>query len=285
MPAVYSPLLSDKQFGGSFYSPIRDEALALNALLEIDPDNEQIGIMAAHLSKKLKNTRYINTQERIFSLLALGKIAKKANESVIAVNVNSGGSKITNFSSGISTFRTKDIKNGKIELDVKGSGNLYYFFETEGISKDGSFKEEDSFLKIRKTFYDRNGKQLTSNTFKPNDLIVVKLSIQTLYNTNVENVAITDILPACFEIENPRTDEIPGTEWIKDQSRADYTDIRDDRINLFDDIYTYNSKPRNYYYVVRAVSKGTYRMGPASADAMYNGEYHSYSGGGTITVK
>jgi len=25
-------------------------------------------------------------------------------------------------------------------------------------------------------------------------------------------------------------------------------------------------------------------MGPASADAMYNGEYHSYNGAGTIKV-
>ena len=29
---------------------------------------------------------------------------------------------------------------------------------------------------------------------------------------------------------------------------------------------------------------GTYRMGPVSADAMYNGEYHSYNGAGTVKV-
>jgi len=26
-------------------------------------------------------------------------------------------------------------------------------------------------------------------------------------------------------------------------------------------------------------------MGPASADAMYNGEYHSYSGSGTVNIQ
>jgi alpha-2-macroglobulin len=28
-----------------------------------------------------------------------------------------------------------------------------------------------------------------------------------------------------------------------------------------------------------------YRMGPVSADAMYNGEYHSYHGAGVIEIR
>ena len=41
---------------------------------------------------------------------------------------------------------------------------------------------------------------------------------------------------------------------------------------------------RLYYYAVRAVSPGIYKMGPVSADAMYNGEYHSYNGAGVVKV-
>ena len=41
---------------------------------------------------------------------------------------------------------------------------------------------------------------------------------------------------------------------------------------------------QNFYYLVRVVSKGTFRAGPASADAMYNGSYHSQTEGRTITV-
>jgi uncharacterized protein YfaS (alpha-2-macroglobulin family) len=286
LPSTFTGEVSDKQFGGSFYSPIRDEAIALNALLDIDPNNNQIGIMAMHLSKELRERRYMNTQEKVFSLMALGKIAKQSNESVIAVQVNSGEKKLTNYSEGIATFKTNQIVDGKVEVAVQGEGILYYFWETEGISKDGKYIEEDKYLKIRKTFYNRYGNEISGNTFKINDLVVVKLAVSSAYNKTIENVAITDILPACFEIENPRTDEIPGTDWIKSQTRPDYIDIRDDRINLFDDIRTYsNNRTNDYYYVVRVVSKGTFKMGPASADAMYNGEYHSYHGGGTVIVK
>ena len=46
---------------------------------------------------------------------------------------------------------------------------------------------------------------------------------------------ITDLLPAGFEIENPRTKEIPGMDWIKDASTPTALDVRDDRIHFFVD--------------------------------------------------
>jgi hypothetical protein len=58
-------------------------------------------------------------------------------------------------------------------------------------------------------------------------------------------------------------------------------DVRDDRIHFFVNL---DASKQVYYYAVRAVSPGLYKMGPVSADAMYNGEYHSYNGAGTIRV-
>lgn len=58
--------------------------------------------------------------------------------------------------------------------------------------------------------------------------------------------------------------------------------MRDDRLNLFT---TATGKPKSFYYMARAVSKGTFKLGPISADAMYNGEYHSYNGAGVVRVK
>jgi uncharacterized protein YfaS (alpha-2-macroglobulin family) len=42
---------------------------------------------------------------------------------------------------------------------------------------------------------------------------------------------------------------------------------------------------KHFYYLVRAVSPGKFRLGPASADAMYNGDYRSYHGAGTVVVE
>ena len=52
------------------------------------------------------------------------------------------------------------LKGTNIEIAAKGEGRLYYFWQSEGISASGDYKEEDKFIKVRKRFYDRNGKAL-----------------------------------------------------------------------------------------------------------------------------
>lgn len=279
LPTAFAGERSETMLGGSFYSFIRDEAIALNALIEVDPQNNQIGIMARHLSQQLRTSRYYNTQEVAFGLLALGKLAKKANASTATATVYADGKKIADFN-GPSLTLGNEVAGKKVRIDVKG-GPLYYFWEMEGLNSSGAFSEEDNFLKVRREYYDRRGNRLASPTFGQNDLVVVKLTLQSTGGT-VPNVVLTDMLPAGLEIENPRISVIPGMDWIKGAANPEHFDFRDDRVNLFT---TALPETKSFYYVCRAVTRGTFRLGPVSADAMYNGEYHSYHGAGTVTVQ
>jgi uncharacterized protein YfaS (alpha-2-macroglobulin family) len=279
LPQSFSGEKSITALGGSFHSYIRDEAIALNALIETDPQNAQIGIMARHLAQQMKQAAYLNTQENAFGLLALGKLAKKAGESNATATVYADGSKVGEVS-GESLVLNKQVQGKQVKIDAQG-GNLYYFWELEGLNTTGEYKEEDSFLKVRKEFYDRNGNRISGNTFKQNDLVVVKITLQS-NGGSVPNVVITDMLPAGLEIDNPRLGGV-GVNWIKNASEAEHFDFRDDRINIFTSASP--STIQSFYYVCRAVSRGTFKMGPVSADAMYNGEYHSYNGAGTIVVE
>ena len=281
LPSSFAGEESVPQTGGSFYSDVRDEAIALNALIDTDPGNNQIGIMARHVSSKLKTRYWLSTQERAFSFLSLGKLARAAAKSDVTADIKVNGKTIAKVDGGQWTGTQAALKGTNIDIETKGSGQLYYFWVAEGISSSGSYKEEDSYLKVRKRFYDRFGKPLSGNTFKQNDLIIVNITLERSYSTDIENVVITDLLPAGFEIENPRTKEIPGMDWIKDAASVRSLDVRDDRIHLFVDA---DQSRKNFYYAVRAVSPGIYKMGPVSADAMYNGEYHSYHGAGVIRV-
>ena len=175
----------------------------------------------------------------------------------------------------------KQLDGTGVEVTTAGSGRLYYYWQSEGISASGTYKEEDSYIKIRKKFLDRYGRTVSGSTFKQNDMVIVQLTLEKSFNTDIDNVVITDMLPGGFEIENPRTKEIPGMDWIKDPSSPTAIDVRDDRINLFVDL---KNNKQIYYYAVRAVSPGIYKMGPVAAEAMYNGEYHSYHGAGTVSV-
>lgn len=285
LPTEFKGEIANTAFGGSFYSHTRDEAIALNALLEVNPNHPQVAVMAKSISQKLKSNSYLNTQERIFSLLALGKISRISANSNIIASITADGKEIGTFKTGSVSFSGKDFADKKIEIKTNGSGKLYYFWEGEGVSVSGSVKEIDNYLRVRRTYYDRYGNIIRGNRFKQNDLIVVKLSVDKSYNGNIENAVLTDILPAGFEIENQRVTNVAGTQWIKDASEPTFTDIRDDRINLFFDIFAIPGKSQNYYYVVRAVSPGVFKVGPAGLEAMYNGDYHSYHGAGSILIE
>jgi alpha-2-macroglobulin len=240
-----------------------------------------VDVLVRHLSQNMKKELWMSTQERVWGLLALGKFARMAGTSNATATVT-----IDNKVAG--QFKDKDlvimqkVPDKNIKVTASGSGSVYYFYELEGISATGAYKQEDNYISVRKNFYDRFGNLLSGNTFSQNDLVVVEINVKTTDGSYVENVAVTDILPACFEIENPRISPERDMPWIKNKAEPQYLDIRDDRISFFTSINEYQ---KNFYYMVRVVSTGKYKMGPVTADAMYNGEYHSAWGGRTVTVK
>jgi alpha-2-macroglobulin len=281
LPTHFSGEIANTETGGSFSSDIRDEAMSLDVLLNVDPSNAQIPEMAKHISDNLKQRSWYNTQELVFGFLALGKISKLQGISTATAEIKIDGKKIADFNGTDLKLSASQLKGGKTDIVTGGRGNLYYFWEEEGISAGGTMKETDNYLKVRKRFFDRNGNPISGNVFKQNELVIVQISLEKTFSNDIKNVVITDLLPAGFEIENPRTKDIPGMDWIKDAYTPTSLDVRDDRINLF--VNSENLR-QNYYYAVRAVSPGVYKMGPVSADAMYDGEYHSYNGAGIIKV-
>ncbi|MCF2495947.1 alpha-2-macroglobulin family protein [Dyadobacter chenhuakuii] len=279
LPKKYVPENGTQGFDNSYSSPLRNMSLVLNTLIESDPDNMQIPVLARQLSKTVQSAAYLNTQEAAFSVLALGKLAKKTAGSTVTATVSANGKNVGTLT-GKELKIAKGIDNQKVSIQTQGSGDLYWFSQSEGMSATGTYAEEDQGLSIRRQFLTRDG--APANTFKQNDLVIVKLTLTSTNGLPIDNIVITDMLPSGFEIENPRITEPRDMPWIKNASSPEYLDIRDDRIHFFT---TANNTAKTFYYQVRIVSKGTFTVGPAAADAMYQGEYRSYSGGGKIKVE
>lgn len=265
--------------GGSFSSPLRDRAIALYTLLNADPDNPQVAALARQVGEMMNRDTWMSTQERAFAMLALGKLAGQSANDNITATVEVSGSKVATFSG---RDLITPISGQKAVLSAGGTGQIFYYFETQGIPVSNSDREEDKVLSVRRKFFNRNGNSLGNNKFKQNELVVVEVTLSTTDNSAIENVIITDMLPACFEVENTRLTAERGMDWVKNRSYPDHIDFRDDRVNLFSDA---GGQIRRFYYMVRVVGRGKYKQGPVSAEAMYNGSYYSYSGSASITVE
>lgn len=282
LPSGFGGEVLPRQTGGSFSSPLRDRALALYTLLEVEPRHTQVGSLVKEVSANLKRERWLSTQEAVFSYMALGRFARQAAKSTVTAEVKVGGKTVGKMD-GNDLVLTDNVAGQRLELATRGSGELFYFYEASGLSTTGAVTEEDSRIRIRRAYYTRSGTQLSEPTFQQNDLVVVRLTVSALENESLDNIVVADLLPAGLEVENSRLGALPDLNWIRDASTPQYLDIRDDRVLFFTSLY--GTQERNYYYVCRAVSPGTFVQGPASADAMYDGTIHSYHGAGTVTVR
>ena len=262
-----------------FDSPVRANAIVLNVLLETDPANPNIPRYMEYLSKTYEGNEWYSTQDDAFTLLAFGKAARRAGGGKFDGTVNIAGS-TKQYSGGNQKYDISAVE-GKVAFSLRGEGQVYYSLITEGIRKDGSIKIEDKNLRVRREFFNRFGAPVSLDAVKQNSLVVVKITVKSDVD-ELENVAITDLLPAGFEIENPRLVETSQYDFIKDASTPDYVDIRDDRINYYTNFS--DNRERKFFYLVRAVTKGEFQYAPVAAEAMYDANYYSASGRGILKV-
>lgn len=275
-----SPGEAYRMTGGSYSSPIRDHAIALYTIVSSNPDNQQIPLLAKQLSDMVNRANWMSTQENAFTFLAFGKMAATAKPGNLKVNVTANNKTVADFNGKQISFKTG---SAALKLSASGEGTVYYYVNSEGMPKSGFNREQDQILQVRRKLYTRDGQVADPGRLKTNDLLVVKITIGTTDNSMVENIIITDLLPACFEAENTRLTTERELPWIKDPARPDNIDFRDDRVNIFTSLNNANSK--DFYYLVRVINPGEFTWGSSGATAMYNGMYFSYSGHTNITVK
>ncbi|MEZ4772839.1 MAG: alpha-2-macroglobulin [Bacteroidia bacterium] len=279
LPKTFEPEACRRTSGGSFDSEVRANAIMLNVLLDVDPSNKRIPQMVKYLSGM--GDKIWSTQDRSWTFLALGKAAGKQSGSDVDVEVLVDGKSVRKITSRSENIPAELLNGKEITLKATGSGETYAFWSTEGVPLNG-VKEVDDGMSVRRTYFSRFGNETT--TFSQGDLIVAEISL-TGGEQSVENIVISDLVPAGFEIENPRISTSADLVWVneaKDQFTPAYMDVRDDRLILFTDLPA--KKVQKYYYMLRVVNTGTFQLPAIGAEAMYDPAYKSYHGAGVVRV-
>ena len=280
--------LSDKpierQTGDSLNSYTKENAVALSIYMDIDPENPIVPVLVKRLQGSMKNGNWETTQDNAQALLALGKYAKfvRSQDTNYSGIVSVDKKTIAEFDNQKGVTIDSAVIGGKTaELSLQGKGIAYYYWSSEGVPLSGKVEEKDKGIKVRRSFFSRDGNSLDVNRIKQGEVIVVDIAIDT--GLAYKNVLVEDLLPACFEIENPRIATSETIEWIKkDMFEPGHIDIRDDRLLLFTDLP--GTSNMHYRYIVRAVTKGKFVLPAISASCMYNPSIVSVSGQGNVEV-
>jgi uncharacterized protein YfaS (alpha-2-macroglobulin family) len=292
---------------GALSSPVRDVAIALSAYIDLNPEHPNVQALAKRLIMSMRHGRWGNTQENGFALMALGKYARHefSQQGNYHAEVSSGDKTLASFADTRQVVLTPIGLSGEaIRIRKSGPGALYYYWQAEGVPMERKIKNEDWGVKVRRIYSTFDGKPCDLSKLKQGELIKVTLIMES--ERKVENMAVSDLLPAGLEIENQKLatsekvkeelniEEIlkglpDGSEEYKSENdktktkafKPERVECRDDRLLLFG---TFPGGVRVYSYLARAVTKGKFVLPSVSASCMYSPEIKSVNGSGEVSI-
>ena len=175
---------------------------------------------------------------------------------------------------------------GANTLSNTGKSDLYVRTVVSGVPKQA--KASGGPIRLKREFFDEKGNPVSS--LKHGELAYVRITADS--PEVVENIVISDLLPAGLEIEDEAlatrmnvSGRIPSNLLLKNRQEFSRTEKRDDRFLVFGNLYG----SAYAIYTVRAVTPGKFLVPALYAEAMYdpdmNGTFIPASGEDVFEVK
>jgi alpha-2-macroglobulin len=284
IPDNIQPNLFEPETGGYYNSGVRTDAMLLEALLAIDPQSTSAHAVAKSLIERAQAGRWYTTQENAFALMALGRYFKTTQPGGFSGTLTVAGRAAQKIDSSGYRIEERGLANREVNIALtSGNGPCYYFWQASGIPISPVATEFEKGIRVRRSYLDDRGNPVNLDSIASGQQLVGVITIESI-DKQIENVVINDMLPAGFEIENPRLKTTARLSWIPAGSaNVDYQDIRDDRVLIFTRL---NPRQRaSFYYSVRAIANGTFAVPPVMAECMYNPLIAGSGSSGRLTVR
>ncbi len=262
---------------GDWYSPNRERALYLLALAEANPQSPEIPNLLVEFGRYLKNGTFGTTQEDAWCFLALGRAVKVSTAAYpLTAQWNLKGGMPTALSGETAVVKGEKLSGKEVELKNTGDQEIYYHLMAEGTKLKSGKESVSNGLTVSREYRDEKGNTINLGSVSQGQLVVVTLRINT--SKALDNLVVVDLLPAGFEVDNPRLSSRGNLQFDPECSfDPAYRDFRDDRVLLFS---KYVNGDLSFSYSVRAVTPGSFQVPGLTAEAMYDPEIFGRSNTG-----
>ena len=267
---------------GDYYtygSTNRNRAMAMETMLLTG--NKKSRELAQYLAKELSSKKWMSTQTTAYGLLAMAKMVEINGGKSLKLQyaANNGKKESVNTEKAIAQRKLtiKDGVNGLI-LTNNRANVVYVRVLNSGILPLGQELAEKRNLGISIQYNDSKKNSINVTKLIQGTDFTATVTISNLKNESVYDVALTEIFPSGWEIVNTRfTDYGDSTS-----SQAQFTDIRDDRVNFYFTLG--NRKSKTFTVQLNASYLGKYYLPGIQAEAMYDNEYFTRTKGKWVEV-
>ncbi len=265
-------------------TPLRDLAAVLALLSEHGQGVVEGDFLWRDLTLKVADESWISTQEKAWLLLAARGLSS-AREMTLAVD---GGEPVTQAVAMTVRLQGGEIDAGKGILN-RGEEAIWLVNAVEGTPLSAPVQEDMGFT-IQREWFDLAGQKVSPTAIPQGELLMAVISGR-VESRREHRALVVDLLPAGFEIENPRlADALDPADfgWLPELSEARYIDALDDRFVAALDVRDPSdaSKPRHFTlaYLLRAVTPGDYFASPVEIEDMYLPRFRARGEGRPLRV-
>ncbi len=281
----------NRKDGYSYSNIHRDKAILLDCMVIMDMKKQALPLVQ-QIAEALNDDGYMNTHTSSWCLramLSLDIFERKDMDYTASLN----GNKVDELRSQL-TFKRYSIKdfaeNGKLDVENKSAGPLYARLIQTGVPKRETVKPVKSNVDLLVKYINMDGKVIDISKIEQGTEFMIDMTV-TNPNTEdmLEHLALTVILPSGWE---PNIDRMDAPNRPDGTDVADYTDIRDDRVNMYfwldqnDELRRspWRKYRKHFRFTVNASYSGNYYMPGVLCESMYDPEVVFRSDGKTVEV-
>jgi uncharacterized protein YfaS (alpha-2-macroglobulin family) len=282
------------EFGGTYGSGLRDLAMILDSGTTLRRWEVADGLHR-EIAQALSEEDWYSTQTTGYCLLALGRYieAQTGDESAVAGTVVLPDGRSERFlleQEPVVLEVTEGFgREFTVAVDQESRvARVFVGMEWEGVPLRAVAQPEASGLSLDVRWLDGAGRALDPAELNQGQEFWghLKLTRTTGFRSSLEEIAVTQILPSGWEIDNIRISGEPYPPWSSGMTlgQEEYLDIRDDRISWFLDLPR-RQRSVDFLFKARAVTAGRFFLPPTLAEAMYRRDTRALVPGDYVRVR
>ena len=267
------------EYLGDYGAKLRDDALMIALVHERKLAKPEFDRRAISLGRELDARRnsgwlWLSTQEQV-ALARLGKALMVDQKKLVSGQWSIGGD-----AEAVAPVRLfgRSVDHAALARGLRfvpeGSPPLYASLDVAGIPRSAPAPDNRQ-IGIERRYYTTDGKEWKGGTLKEGEALIVRVGITA--NVAMPDALFTDLLPAGLEIENFNLGD--AKQWaevvvdgIAISDRGSAADVKHEEFR--DDRYVAALKldrgdTAKVFYLVRAVTPGTYTVPPSLVEDMY----------------
>jgi len=264
----------------TFGSVIRDKAVMVRILVHMNMI-DRARKMAEELALSLGTDQWYSTQETAFSLMALASYYGGSPVKPIKFKLG-WESQTMEALEATTAFYQKQItappaQEKALRLANPGETKLYMTVYQIGVPPAGTESASTSNLRLEVKYFDLEGQPIEVGKIKQGSDFKMEIAVTNLSRSELNNLALTHMVPAGCQIANPRL-----AEGETAPAPFDYQDVRDDRIYTY---FSLKAGARSVFSVaLNASYSGRFYLPGIKVESMYDPAVHANTVGKWVEI-